>query len=90
VVPRTWINPLCVGLCVLAGILALVGLTYFLVPAHHLPTWMPGHVLTHPPNRFKVHTTASRYRVRALVAFFLAAGPLAAAWWLRYRYEPPD
>jgi len=80
----------CIGLCVVAGILALFGLAYFFLPANHLPSFLPGHVPGPPPNRYKVHITAGRYRVRAVIAFFLAAGPLAAAWWLKFRYEPPD
>jgi hypothetical protein len=90
VIPRTWIVPLCIGLCVLAGILVLIGLLYFFLPAAHLPSWLPGHVPGRPPNRYKVHIVSRSYRVRAVLAFFLASGPLAAAWWLRFRYEPPD
>jgi hypothetical protein len=75
---------------VLAGILVFIGLVYFFVPAAHLPRRWPGHVPGRPPNRYKVHISTRAYRVRAVIAFFLAAGPVAAAWWLRFRYEPAD
>ncbi|HTL83730.1 MAG TPA: hypothetical protein VL856_00995 [Acidimicrobiia bacterium] len=87
---RTWVLPVCIALCALAVVFIVVGFVYLLVPAAHLPSFLPGQL--HAPRlvRYKVHRVSHPYRKRALLAFALAAVPLVGAWWLRFRYDPPD
>ncbi len=88
VLPRSWIVPLCVLLCVIAGVFVVFGLVYFFVPTTHLPGWFPGHVAA--VKRYKVHHATHPSRRRAVIVMVPAVIPLAAAWWLRFRYTPPD
>jgi len=85
---RRWINPLCIALCVVAALFLLLGLVYFFVPATHLPSFLPG--AHHGVKRYKVHHAAHPGRKRALLVMLPAALPLAAAWWLKFRYDPLD
>ncbi|HEV7525365.1 MAG TPA: hypothetical protein VGP92_10385 [Acidimicrobiia bacterium] len=85
---RSWINPLCIALCVIAAVFVVIGLVYFFVPPTHLPSFLPGHI--HGAKRYKVHHVSHPGRKRALLAMIPAALPLAGAWWLRFRYSPLD
>jgi hypothetical protein len=80
----------CIALCVLAGVFVVIGVMYFFVPAADMPS-----VLRVKPHvglfkRYKVHHVSHPVRKRAVIAFGLASLPLIGAWWLRYRYDPPD
>ena len=85
---RSWVNPLCIALCAVAAVFILLGIVYFFVPATHLPSFLPGHL--HTVKRYKVHQVSHPARKRALLVMLPAALPLAAAWWLRFRYDPLD
>jgi hypothetical protein len=91
VVPRTWIVPLCIALCALAGVFVVLGFVIYLVPASQLPGILGKHAHAPAFKRYKVpHVVGHPSHKRALIAFAVAALPLAGAWWLRYRYDPPD
>jgi hypothetical protein len=87
---RSWVVPVCIALCVLAAIFVVVGLVYTFVPAARLPSFLPGQLHAPRLTRYKVHQVSHPYRRRGLVAFALASLPLVGAWWLRFRYDPPD
>jgi len=85
---RRWINPLCIALCAVAAVFIVLGIVYFFVPASHLPSFLGTHA--HGMKRYKVHHPSHPSRKRALLVMLPAAIPLAAAWWLRFRYDPLD
>jgi hypothetical protein len=88
--PRKWVSPLCIALCAIAAVFVIIGLVYMFVSAAHLPSFLPGRLHAPALKRYKVHHLSHPYRRRGLVAFALAAVPLSGAWWLRFRYDPPD
>jgi hypothetical protein len=81
---------LCIALCALAGALVVLGFVYFLVPVSRLPGVLGVHPHAAKFTRYKVHHLSHPSRKRALVTIALASLPLIGAWWLRYRYDPPD
>jgi hypothetical protein len=87
---RSWINPLCIALCVIAAGFFLLGIVYFFLPASHLPSFVPGHLHATVVTRYKVHHASHPAHKSALIIMAPAALPLAAAWWLRFRFYPLD
>ncbi len=90
-VPRSLISPLTITLAALGLACMAIGVVYFAVTSAHLPSFIPGHVAvpTHALKNGRIIRTHADTK-RGMAALAVAAVVFAAAWFLRFRYEPVD
>jgi len=83
------VAPIAVALIVAMALLA-VAIVYLVVPATHLPSFLPGHEAVRHAKRTGRALPSSAHTSRGVVVLVLALGAFAAAWWMAFRHRPDD
>ena len=85
---RRMAAPLAAALVVVAAALIAIAIVYLVVPATHLPSFLPGHEAVRHAKRTGRALPSSAHTSRGVLVFVLALGTIAAAWWTAFRYRP--
>ena len=79
-----------VVLVVIGVALVAVAIVYLVIPATHLPSFWPGHEAVRHAKRTGRALPSNAHTSRGILAFIVALGAIAAAWWIAVRYQPAD